>query len=132
MKVPLIPIVPQQNTVPFSMVSMDFITELPVSNTFDAIMVFVNHDVTKMVIFAPCHSTITAEGTASLYHDHIWQRFGLPLKLISDRGLCSLLGVEQAMSTAYHPQTDGQTERVNQSLKQYLCAYTSICQNDWS
>jgi len=142
MKVPLIPIVPQQNMVPFSTVSMDFITKLPVSDTFDAIAVFVDHDVTKTVVFAPCHSTITAEGTASLYHDHVWHCFGLPTKLISDHspqftsaffhGLCSLLSVEQAMSTAYHPQTDGQTERINQSLEQYLCAYTSIRQNDWS
>src|SRR5882762_1897438 len=141
MKVPLIPIIPQHNAVPFSTVSMDFITELPVSDTFDAIVVFVDHDVTKMVVFALCHSTITAEGTASLYRDHVWRRFGLPSKLISDRGpqftsaffrgLCSLLGVEQAMSMAYHPQTDGQTERVNQSLEQYLCAYTSIRQNNW-
>jgi len=121
---------------------MDFITELPKSDGFDAIAVFVDHDVTKAAVFAPCHSTITADGTATLYRNHVWKRFGLPHKLISDRGpqftaafthdLCSLLNIDQALSTAYHPQSDGQTERVNQELEQYLCAYTSIQQNNWA
>jgi len=71
---------------------------------------------------------------------NVWKRFGLPRKLISDRGpqftaaftrdLCSLLNIDQALSTAYHPQSDGQTERVNQELKQYLRTYTSIRQNE--
>jgi len=109
---------------------MDFIIALPVSQGFDAIAVFIDHDITKTAIFAPCHSNITAEGTANLYRDHVWKCFGLPSKLITDRGpqftasfscsLCTSLGISQAMSTAYHPQTDGQMERVNQSLEQYL------------
>src|SRR5882724_4367573 len=92
--------------------------------------------VMKATIFTPCHSTITADSTATLYRNHVWKHFSLPHKLISDRGpqftaaftrdLCSLLNIDQALSMAYHPQSDGQTERVNQELEQYLHAYTSI------
>jgi Integrase core domain len=131
----LVPIPPDKDATPFSAVSMDFIMELPVSRGYDAIAVFVDHDVTKAAVIAPCHSIITAEQTATLYHDQVWRRFGLPWKIISDRGtqftaafshsLCSSLGIDQTMSTAYHPQTDGQTKRVNQELKQFLRAYTS-------
>ncbi len=139
---PLVPIPPEEQGYPFSTVSMDFITELPLSNGFDAIAVFVDHDISKAAVIAPCHTTITAEQTASLYRDHVWKRFGLPNKLISDRGtqftahfskeLCKLLAISQALSTAYHPQTDGQTERLNQELEQFLRAYTSRRQTDWA
>src|SRR5713226_7471792 len=125
-KAPLHPIPPEKNTTPFAMVSLDFITELPRSNGFDAIAVFVDHDVTKAAVIAPCHTTITVEQTADLYQNHVWHRFGLPSKVISDRGtqftanfnkaLCASLGIKQAMSMAYHPQMDGQTECLNQEL----------------
>src|SRR5882762_5537117 len=121
---------------------MDFIVELPVSQGYDTIAVFVDHDVTKAAVFAPCSTSIMANQTATLYRDYVWKHFGLPRKLISDCGpqftssfsteLCKLLDIQQAMSTAYHPQTDGQTECVNQELEQYLCAYCSVCQNDWA
>jgi hypothetical protein len=140
--IPLIPIIPEENPTPFSTVSMDFITELPISNGFDAIAVFVDHDLTKAAVITPCSTSITAEGTAKLYQDSVWKRFGLPRKIISDRGtqftasftteLCKLLNISQAMSTAYHPQTDGQTERLNQELEQFLRAYTSLRQTDWA
>src|SRR5882762_6097920 len=120
---------------------MDFIVKLPVSQGYDTIAVFVDHGVTKAAVFAPCSTTITANQTTTLYRDYVWKRFGLPGKLISDRGpqftssfstkLCKLLDIQQAMSTAYHPQTDGQTKHVNQELEQYLCAYCSVRQNDW-
>jgi len=136
------PIAPEKDATPFATVSMDFITELPLSRGFDAIAVFVDHDVTKAAVIAPCHSTITADQTALLYQNHVWRRFGLPRKLISDRGtqftahffkeLCRLLGITQAMSTAYHPQTDGQTERLNQELEQYLRAFCTMRQDDWA
>jgi hypothetical protein len=140
--IPLLPITPEENPTPFSTVSMDFITELPISNGFDAIAVFVDHDLTKAAIIVPCSTSITAEGTAKIYQEHVWKRFGLPRKIISDRGtqftasftveLCRLLQISQAMSTAYHPQTDGQTERLNQELEQFLRAYTSLRQADWA
>ena len=103
---------------------MDFITELPESGGFNALFVVVDHDLTKGIVLMPCTKEIDALGTAKLYHDHVYRRFGLPRRMISDRGpqfasqvfqeLCTKLGVKSTMSTAYHPQTDGQTERVNQ------------------
>jgi RNase H-like domain found in reverse transcriptase/Integrase zinc binding domain/Chromo (CHRromatin Organisation MOdifier) domain/Integrase core domain len=139
---PLHPIPPNANTTPFSTVSMDFITELPPSLGFDAITVFVDHDVTKATVIVPCSTTITAEQTAQLYQDHVWRRFGLPKKLISDRGtqftalftkeLCRLLGITQAMSMANHPQSDGQTKCLNQELEQYLRVFCNLLQTDWA
>jgi len=69
--IPLHPIPPLSDATLFSTVSMDFITKLPKSDGFDAITVFIDHDVTKAAVFAPCHSTITADGTATLYHNHV-------------------------------------------------------------
>ena len=79
---------------------------------------------------------------ARLYHEQVYRRFGLPDKFISDRGpqfaskvfqeLRKHLGIKSKMSTAYHPQTDGQTERINQELEQYLRLYVNHRQSDWS
>lgn len=84
----------------------------------------------KMFHALPTMSTITSEGLARLYRDNVWKLHGLPKKIISDRGpqfaskfmmdLNRILGITTALSTAYHPQTDGQTERVNQDVEQYL------------
>lgn len=75
-------------------------------------------------------STVTSEGLARLYRDNVWKLHGLLKKVISDRGpqfaskfmmdLNCILGITMALSTAYHPQTDGQTERINQDVEQYL------------
>jgi transposase InsO family protein len=116
---------------------MDFITDLPESDGFDSIFVVVDHGLTKGVIFTPCNKTIDALGTADLYFNNVYKRFGLPSVMISDRGpqfaaktfqeLTKALGVDHRMSTAYHPQTDGQTERVNQELENHL---RILCRND--
>ena len=86
-------------------------------------------------------TTVTVAGAANLYLHNIWKLHGLPRKVISDRGpqfvaafmkeLYRLLGIEAASSTAYHPQTDGQTERVNQELEQYLRVFVGERQDDW-
>src|SRR5713101_879704 len=80
-KAPLHPIPPEKDAMPFTTVSLDFIMELPLSNGFDAIVVFVDHDVTKAAVIAPCHTTIMAEQTAEFYLNHIWCHFGLPSKV---------------------------------------------------
>jgi hypothetical protein len=95
----------------------------------------------KRAHFLPTHTTLTAEGAAQLYLTHVWKLHGLPQKIVSDRGpqfianftkeLYRLLGIKLALSTAYHPQTDGQTERVNQELEQFLRLFTNERQNDW-
>ena len=80
-------------------------------------------------------------GLAKLYRDHVWKLHGLPEEIISDRGkefvsefttaLYELLGIQAAPSTAYHPQTDGQTERVNQEIETYLRIFVNYRQDDW-
>ena len=121
--------IPEQ---PWDTTSVDFITELPESNRKDAIMVVVD-SVTKRSHFVSTVTTLSAAGTAQLYLRHIWKHHGLPRRVVSDRGpqfvaeftkeLYRLLGIKLAATTAYHPQGDGQTERVNQELEHFLCVF---------
>ena len=129
-------------TRPFEQVTCDFITDLPPSNGYDSIMIMVDHGLTKGVVYTPCTKKIDALGTAQLFIDHIWKRFGLPDTIISDRGLqfaskvfqetCKLLKIDHRMSTTYHPQTDGETERVNQELETYLRIFCANEPRKWS
>jgi hypothetical protein len=121
-------------------VSMDFIVELPSCQGFNAILVFVDV-LTKMAHFVACKTTCTAEQAADLFNQHVFKYHGLPEVMLHDRGVqftsnfwkhfYSLCGVSQANSTAYHPQTDGQTERVNRVLEDYLRHYVSPVQDNW-
>ncbi|GBE88478.1 Transposon Tf2-6 polyprotein [Sparassis crispa] len=77
-RIPLEPIPADPHALPFSCCTTDFITDLTVSNGFDLIMVVVDHDLTKGVILMPCLKTITAEGTAKIFHDKVYSQFGLP------------------------------------------------------
>ena len=122
-------------------VTMDFITGLPCTAAgHDAIMVFCDR-LTKMVHFAACTTTIDAAGAAKLFRDRVVAAHGLPVSIISDRdarftsdfwkALVGLLGIQHKMSSAFHPQTDGQTERVNRVLEEYLRHYVNPSQDDW-
>ena len=121
-------------------ISVDFISELLESGGYDSIMVAVD-SAGKRSHFVETVTTVTAAGAANLYLRNIWKLHGLPRKVVSDRGpqfvaafmkeLYRLLGIEAATSTAYHPQTDGQTERVNQELEQYLRLFVRERQDDW-
>ncbi|CAI7887829.1 unnamed protein product [Closterium sp. NIES-53] len=113
--------VPEQ---PWQVVSLDFITGLPPTNAgHDAILVVIDK-FSKMGNFIPTHTTARTEETAQLFLKHIISQHGIPTTLISDRDpkftskfwkeLMSLMGTRLAMSSAYHPQSDGQTERLNQ------------------
>ena len=84
-KIPLYRIPPPPNTRPFEVISMDLITQLPKSKGKDAILTIVDHRCTRATTFLPCTTTITAEGVAQLYMEHVYQWFGLPNKIISDR-----------------------------------------------
>ena len=125
---------------PWDTISVDFIVELPESAGHDAVMVVVD-SVTKRAHFISTLTTITAAGTARLFVQHVWRHHGLPRKVVSDRGpqfvaeftreLYRMLGIKLAATTAFHPQGDGQTERVNQELEQYLRVFVNQRQDDW-
>lgn len=125
---------------PWHSVSMDFIVELPPSEGYDAIYVCVDR-FTKMARFCPTNSNVTAEQSAQLYLRNVFKDHGLPVDIVSDRGqqftsrftrrLLELCEIKGNRSTAYHPQSDGQTERVNQTLEQYLRVYCDFQQDDW-
>eukprot|EP01066_Platyproteum_vivax_P012809 Platyproteum_vivax@DN5822_c0_g1_i1.p1 len=125
---------------PWKAVTMDFIVKLPTSKGFDSICVVVDR-LTKQAHFIPCCETISADQTAELFLQNIFRLHGLPDEIITDRGpqfrahfwtsLCDLLGIQAKRSTAYHPQTDGQTERVNQTLEQYLRNFINSRQDNW-
>ena len=108
---------------------MDFIVELQEAHRYDVVMNVVD-SVSKRAHFIPTTTTITALGAAWLYMAHVWKLHGLPRQVVLDWGpqfvadltweLYRLLGIKLAATTAYHLQGDGQTERVNQELEQYL------------
>ncbi|KAJ1041106.1 hypothetical protein NDA10_000258 [Ustilago hordei] len=131
---------------PWGSISLDFIEGLPPSKkydskTYDSILVIVDR-LTKFAILAPTHKTVTAKQTAVLLYGHMVRLFGYPDHMVSDRGrqfisgawkaFAEQMGAKHSLSTAYHPQTDGQTERVNQVIEQYLRMYCNYEQNDWA
>lgn len=139
----------QPNTPPeksWQVVSMDFVGPLPASKDingveFRNIMVVVDR-LTKFVTFTPLPQKYDAPYLAKAFTRDVISRFGVPEQIISDRDklftshfweeLCQTLSIERAMSTAYHPQTDGQTERTNQTLEQYLRLYVNDEQDNWA
>jgi len=122
------------------MLSIDFVVELPSSFGHNAVMTVVD-SVSKRVHFIPTHTMVTAEGVARLFLHQVWKLHGLPKCVVSDHGpqfvarftkeLYRLLGIKLASSTAWHPQTDRQTECVNQELDQYLWLFVNERQDDW-
>jgi hypothetical protein len=120
---------------------MDFIEKLPTSDGHDSILVVVDR-LTKLAIFVPTTTSLSARGLADLFVRHVFSKHGVPADIVSDRGtkftsafwssLSAALGIKQNLSTAYHPQTDGQTERVNQVLEQYLRLYVNYDQDNWA
>ena len=106
-------------------------------------MVIVDHGLSKGVILTPCSKTgLTAEETSRLYIDNVYSRSGLPNKMISDRGpqfnsqfwqeLCNALQIHHAISTAFHPQTNSGTERVNREIQTYLSIFCINNPNSWA
>jgi len=127
---------------PWESISFDLITDLPKTDTgYDAIAVFVDQ-LTKLAHFAPTTKTVSAEGFARLYVDHWFRLHGLSDKFISDRDprftsrfweeLTRLIGTRLALSSSFHAETDGLTERLNRTLETYLRHYVSADQSDWN
>jgi len=125
---------------PWTHISVDFITKLPLAQGYDSILVVVDW-LTKMVHFIPTTEKTSAEGLVRLFRDNMWKLHDLPESIILDRGpqfvaglmreLNGMLGIKSKLSTAFHPQTDGQTERVNQELEQYLKMFIDYRQEQW-
>ena len=122
-------------------VTMDLITQLPKSrNGNDAIVVFIDK-LTKMVHYAATKTTVDAVELAKLFICNVVRLHGVPESIVSDRdtrftsnfwkSLWSQFGTKLHMSTAFHPQTDGQTERANRTLEESLRSYVSINHDDW-
>jgi hypothetical protein len=124
----------------WSDISMDFITGLPLSDGCDAILNVVDR-LSKMAHYIATQTDLDAEGLADLFVTHIFRLHGLPTKIVTDRGsvftskfwkcVATKLGIQRNLSTAFHPQTDGQTERVNAILEQYLRCYCTYNQDNW-
>jgi hypothetical protein len=125
---------------PWSTIGMDMIVKLPQSGGFDSILVLVDL-LSKMAHFIPCKEVASLATLANLFCKNIFRIHGLPDKIILDRrstfvsgfwqALMNLLNIKLALSTAYHPQTDGQTERTNQTLEDYLRHFCLYYQDNW-
>lgn len=133
-------------TEPWREISLDFIVKLPPSaditgKACDSILVIVDR-LTKYSLYIPTTERLSADGLATLLLHHAFRQFGIPDGIVSDRGslftskfwnaLCWHLATKRRLSTAFHPQTDGQTERQNQSLEHYLRTYCCSEQDDWA
>ena len=139
----LMPLPPPEG--PWQSIAMDFIVGLPPSKhreqVFDSVLVVVDRH-SKMVRLIPCDKGITAQGLGIVLLDEVFSRFGVPKSIVSDRGslftskywetMCYYLTIKRKLSTAFHPQTDGQTERLNQVLECYLRCYLNDEQNNWA
>ena len=114
--------------------------KLPMSKGHDLILVICDR-FSKMSHFVAMTEKTMAEGLAKLFRNYVWKLHGLPESMVSDRGpqfaaglmkeLNKMLGIETKLSMAYHPETDGQTERIIQELEQYLRMYVNYRQNNW-
>ncbi|SJL10445.1 uncharacterized protein ARMOST_13831 [Armillaria ostoyae] len=129
------------STEPWTHISVNMITGLPTSNRHDALLVVVDR-FSKAIILVPCNVELSTEGWARILQDHVYTRHGMPQVVISDRGpqfvsefmkeLYQMLNIMQNTSIAFHPQMDGQTERVNQEVEKYLRIFINHQQTDWA
>ena len=125
----------------WSDVSLDFITHLPKTRSGHTAILVVVDRLSKLVHFIPTVDTANAETVARLFIDNIFVHHGMPERLLSDRdprftgtfwsAMCAIWKCERQFTTAYHPQTDGQTERVNRTLEDMLRHWCSPDQDDW-
>ena len=128
-------------TQPFEVISMDFIPELPESEGFDNILVIIDK-LTKYGLFIPCKNTINEIETAELVFKHVICDYGIPRQIITDRDpkwtgnfwkeICEKMSIRRSLTTAHHPQADGQTEVMNQILEIMIRSYVGPERDDWA
>lgn len=126
---------------PWSKIGVDFIVKLPISKGFDSVMVVVDH-FSKTAHFIPANETWKADKLAEAFITNVFKLHGLPDAIISDCGTTFMshfwmsvldqLQIKPSPSTAFHPQKDGQVERINALLEDYLRHYVSQEQDDWA
>jgi len=126
---------------PWQHLTMDFKSFSNESEGFDSIYVVIDR-FSKQSITMPCNKTVTAKQMARLFINHVYRFKGAPITIVSDRGpqfvsdfwneFCRILGIKMKLSTAFHPQTDGQTEIMNQYIDQRLRPFVNYYQNNWS
>ena len=122
-------------------ISIDIIGPLPRLNRIDAIVVIIDQFM-KMIRLKVTTTSISSEGIVKIYKDNIWKLHGVPGKILSDWGpqfasrfmeeFMKTLGTKRQLSTAYHPQTDGQMERINQEIGIFLWYYVNYQQDNWT
>ncbi|SJL12749.1 uncharacterized protein ARMOST_16180 [Armillaria ostoyae] len=125
---------------PWTHISVDMITGLIPCKKLDAILVIVDH-FSKAIILIACKTTLSSEGWAKILRDEVYAKYGMPVTVISDRGprfvskflqdLYKMLDIKGNTSTAFHPQTDGQTECANQEIEKYLRIFINFRQTNW-
>ncbi|QRV84964.1 Retrotransposable element Tf2 protein [Ceratobasidium sp. AG-Ba] len=125
---------------PWEDIAYDFIVKLPESQGMDSILVVIDR-FSRQAHFIPCLESTNAEGVADLFIKEVWKLHGLPKTTVSDRGptfnsqflkaLYTKLGINPKFSTAFHPETDGITERTNQWLEGFLRSFCNYRQDDW-
>ena len=128
---------------PWTNITMDFVTGLPECELKNAILMVVDR-LAKERVYIPCSDKdegTNAEATAKMLLHNVWRRHGLPSSVVSDRGpqfvssvwkaLCKLLQINAKLSTAFHPETDGQSEIANQEMERHLRTYVNHFQNNW-
>ncbi|KAF8759701.1 hypothetical protein RHS01_02244 [Rhizoctonia solani] len=125
---------------PWQHISYNMIVDLPKDSNSNSILVIVD-SFTKYVILVECSKKLKAPALADLFLQHVWKQYGMPKKTVSDQGrvfnnkflkaLYQQLGIDPHFSSAYHPQSDGQTEQVNPTIEHFLRAYSGVNQKDW-
>jgi transposase InsO family protein len=122
--------------------ALDFVVKLPKSKGYDTILTIMDQGCTKAMILIPCNEAMESAEVAELFKEKAFPYTGIPQKLISDQDprftstlfkeLCTSLDVQHNVSTAYHPQTDGQSERTNQTMEAILRIFCNHQQDNWA
>ena len=127
-------------------ITIDFVIGLPkyevYGQIYDAILMVINQ-LSKERHYIPCSEKdkrTFAEATADLFLRDVWSKHGLPISIMLDRGpqfvskmwdsLCKLLGIKAKLSTAFHPETEGQSKNANQEAEQHLRSYVNHFQDN--